>query len=85
MKKLAYLLVFIFASASIASCGGSSASCVSSDKYIIKNMKFENQEVVLSKEFKTSGEIMNWFQLKNIKLEKTIIIYNSLFFCENKK
>ena len=59
MKKLAYLLVFIFASAGIASCGGSSASCVSSDKYIIKNMKFENQEMVLSKKFKTNDEIIN--------------------------
>jgi hypothetical protein len=60
MKKLAYLLVFIFASASLASCAGSSASCVSSDnKYIIKNMKFENQEMVLSKKFKTSDEIIN--------------------------
>ncbi|MCP4883450.1 MAG: hypothetical protein GY908_06635, partial [Flavobacteriales bacterium] len=56
MKKLAYLLVFIFASASLASCGGSSASCVESDKYIIKNMKFENQEMVLSKKFKTNDE-----------------------------
>ena len=60
MKKLAYLLVFIFASASLASCGGSSASCVNADnKYIIKNMKFENQEMVLSKKFKTSDEIIN--------------------------
>ena len=59
MKKLAYLLVIIFASASLASCGGSSASCVESDKYIIKNMKFENQEMVLSKKFKTSDEIIN--------------------------
>jgi len=59
MKKLAYLLVFIFAAGSMASCGGSSASCVSSDKYIIKNMKFENQEMVLSKKFKSSDEIIN--------------------------
>ncbi len=51
MKKLAYLLIFVFASASLTSCGGSSASCVSSEKYIIKNMKFENQEVVLSSDF----------------------------------
>ncbi|MCD6543004.1 MAG: hypothetical protein J7K34_00690 [Flavobacteriaceae bacterium] len=51
MKKLAYLLIFVFASASLTSCGASSASCVSTDKYIIKNMKFENQEVVLSNDF----------------------------------
>ena len=56
---LYYLLVIIFASASFASCGGSSASCVESDKYIIKNMKLENQEMVLSKKFKTSDEIIN--------------------------
>ena len=59
MKKLAYLLIFVFASASLASCGGSSASCVESDKYIIKNMKFDNQEMVLSKKFKTNDEIIN--------------------------
>jgi hypothetical protein len=59
MKKLAYLLAIVFASASFASCGGSSASCVDSDKYIIKNMKFENQEMVLSKKFKNSDEIIN--------------------------
>jgi hypothetical protein len=57
MKKLAYLLVFIFASTSFISCGASSSSCVTSDKYIIKNMKFENQEVVLSKEFLDDDEI----------------------------
>ena len=65
MKKLAYLLIFVFASASLASCGGSSASCVESDKYIIKNMKFENQELVLSKKYKTNYEIINWFELNN--------------------
>ncbi len=59
MKKLVYLLVFVVASVSLASCGGSSASCATSDKYIIKNMKFENQEMVLSKKFKTSDEIIN--------------------------
>ncbi len=59
MKKLVYLLVFVVASASLASCGGSSASCAKSDKYIIKNMKFENQEMVLSKKFKSSDEIIN--------------------------
>lgn len=59
MKKIAYLLVFAFASASLVSCGGSSQSCVDSDTYIIKNMKFENQEMVLSKEFKTTDEVIN--------------------------
>jgi|Cyp1metagenome_2_1107374.scaffolds.fasta_scaffold532654_1 spermidine/putrescine-binding protein len=59
MKKIAYLLVIVIASASMASCGGSSASCADSDKYIIKNMKFENQEMVLSKKFKADDEIIN--------------------------
>jgi hypothetical protein len=59
MKKLACLLAIVVASLSITSCGGSSASCVDSDKYIIKNMKFENQEMVLSKEFKSNDEIIN--------------------------
>ncbi len=56
MKKLAYLLIFVFASASLTSCGASSSSCVSSEKYIIKNMKFENQEIVLSDDFINDNE-----------------------------
>ena len=59
MKKIAYLLAIVVASASVASCGGSSSSCATSDKYIIKNMKFENQEMVLSKDFKADDEIIN--------------------------
>ena len=59
MKKLIYLFVFVFTTISFVSCGASSASCAESDKYIIKNMKFENQEMVLSKKFKSSDEIIN--------------------------
>ncbi len=59
MKKIVYLLVIVIASASMASCGGASSSCATSDKYIIKNMKFENQEMVLSKKFKAEDEIIN--------------------------
>lgn len=59
MKKIAYLLAIVIASASMASCGGASSSCATSDKYIIKNMKFENQEMVLSKKFKSEDEIIN--------------------------
>ena len=59
MKKLAYLFIFIFASASFVSCGASSSSCVDSEKYIIKNMKFENQEFVLSKEFTNKVDDVN--------------------------
>ena len=59
MKKIVYLLVIVIASASMASCGGSSSSCATSDKYIIKNMKFENQEMVLSKKFTSEDEIIN--------------------------
>jgi len=58
MKKLAYLFVFIFASASLLSCGASNSSCANSEKYIIKNMMFENQEYTLNKKFKKSGEIV---------------------------
>jgi hypothetical protein len=60
MKKLAYLLVFIFASASLLSCGASNSSCATSDTYIIKNMKFENQEYTLNKKFKKSDEIVKF-------------------------
>ncbi len=59
MKKIAYLLVIVIASATMASCGGSTKSCADSDKYIIKNMKFENQEMVLSKKFKADDESIN--------------------------
>ncbi len=56
MKKLAYLLIFVFASTSLISCGASSSSCVSSEKYQIKNIKFENQDIVISKEFLQSDD-----------------------------
>ena len=56
MKKLAYLFIFVFASASLTSCGASNTSQVSSQKYIIKNMKFENQEVVLTRDFMNDNE-----------------------------
>ncbi len=59
MKKIVYLFACVFAIGTLASCGGSSASCASSEKYIIKNMKFENQEMVLSKDFTDSDEIIN--------------------------
>ena len=59
MKKLAYLFVFIFASASLVSCGASSSSCVTSEKYIIKNMKFENQEYTLNKDFTKDDKRIN--------------------------
>ena len=59
MKKIAYLHVIVIASATMASCGGSTKSCAESDKYIIKNRKFENQEMELSKKFKADDEIIN--------------------------
>ncbi len=59
MKKLAYLFVFAFATVSLASCGASSSSCVSSEKYQIKNMKFENQEVVLTDEYMNASDEVN--------------------------
>ena len=56
MKILAYLFVFMFVSASLVSCGASGSSCVSGETYIIKNMRFDNQEIVLSNEFKEDLE-----------------------------
>lgn len=50
MKKFTYLIVFAIASVSLTSCGASSSSCVSSE-YQIKNIKFENQQVVITDEF----------------------------------
>jgi len=47
MKKLAYLLVFIFISATMFSCG-SSQSCASTQMIKVKNSKFETQEIVVS-------------------------------------
>ncbi len=59
MKKFIYLFVFAFATVSLASCGGSSNSCVSSEKYQIKNIKFENQEVVITDEFLETADEVN--------------------------
>ena len=59
MKKIAFILAIGIAATSMVSCGASSTSCADSDKYIIKNMKFENKEMVLSKKFKSNGEIIN--------------------------
>jgi len=50
MKKLIYLLLIVVGSFSMTSCGASSKSCVSSE-YQIKNIKFQNQHVVLTDEF----------------------------------
>lgn len=50
MKKFTYLIVFAIASVFLTSCGASSSSCVSSE-YQIKNIKFENQQVVITDEF----------------------------------
>ena len=51
MKKLAYLLVFIFVSASFASCGASSQSCVSTQTIEVINSKFETQKIVVSSDY----------------------------------
>ncbi len=56
MKKLVYLFVFIIASASLASCGASSSSCVATERYQIKNIKFENQEVVITDDIINQAE-----------------------------
>jgi hypothetical protein len=56
MKKFACILALVIAASSMASCGASSTSCTDSEKYIIKNMKFENKEMVLSKKFKSIDE-----------------------------
>lgn len=48
MKKLAYVLVFIFVSASLASCGAASQTCESTKKIKVKNSKFETQDVIVS-------------------------------------
>lgn len=50
MKKFIYLLVIVLGSYTMTSCGASSKSCVSSE-YQIKNIKFQNQSVVLTDEY----------------------------------
>ncbi len=59
MKKLAYLLVFVFATTTLISCGASSSSCVSTEKVHIKNIKFENQDIVISKDFLAEDDEIN--------------------------
>jgi len=56
MKKFIYLLVFVLASVSLGSCT-SSSSVTSSDKYQIKNIKFQNQTVVLSHEYMEADDV----------------------------
>lgn len=67
MKKLAYLFMFIFASASLTSCGASSQSCATTETIIVKNSKFENYEMVVSSEKIISSE-----EVASIKASKTI-------------
>lgn len=50
MKKFIYLLVIVLGSYTMTSCGASSKSCVSSE-YQIKNIKFQNQSVVLTDKY----------------------------------
>ncbi|MFD1315456.1 hypothetical protein [Namhaeicola litoreus] len=58
MKKFTYFVIAILASVSLSSCGASSSSCVSSE-YQIKNIKFENQQVVLTDEYIQAEDKVN--------------------------
>jgi len=76
MKKLAYLFVFSFAAVSLISCGASSGSCVSSEKFQVKNIKFENEVIVVSsdfvKEFTTTKHTIT-----NSKFETEVIVVSN--------
>jgi len=56
MKKLAYLFMFIFATASLTSCGASSQSCATTKTIQVKNSKFETYEIVVSTDMVTTTE-----------------------------
>lgn len=56
MKKLAYLFVLIFATASLTSCGASSQSCVTTKAIQVKNSKFETYEMVVSTDMVISND-----------------------------
>ncbi len=56
MKKLAYLFMFIFATASLTSCGASSQSCASTKTIQMTNSKFETYEMVVSADMVKSTE-----------------------------
>lgn len=56
MKKLAYLFVLIFATASLTSCGASSQSCVTTKTIQVKNSKFETYEMVVSTDMVISND-----------------------------
>ncbi|MCF6222585.1 MAG: hypothetical protein L3J34_02530 [Flavobacteriaceae bacterium] len=56
MKKLAYLFVFIFATAFLASCGASSQSCVTTQTIMVKNSMFETYEMVVPTEMVATTE-----------------------------
>ncbi len=76
MKKLAYLFVFSFAAASLISCGASNGSCVSTEKIQVKNIKFENEVIVVSsdlvKEFATTKHTVT-----NSKFETEVIVVSN--------
>ncbi len=57
MKKFTYFVIALVACVSLSSCG-SSSSCVSSE-YQIKNIKFENQQVVLTDEYIQAEDKVN--------------------------
>ncbi|MCK4563000.1 MAG: hypothetical protein KAT78_08845, partial [Flavobacteriaceae bacterium] len=51
-----YLFMFIFATASLTSCGASSQSCATTKIIQVKNSKFETYEIVVSTDMITSTE-----------------------------
>lgn len=76
MKKLAYLLVFSFAAVSLISCGASSSSCVSAEKFQVKNIKFENEVIVVSSDFVEEFTTTK-HTITNSKFETEVIVVSN--------
>lgn len=76
MKKLVYLFVFSFAAISLISCGASGSSCVSAEKFQVKNIKFENEVILVSKDF-VDEFTSTKHTVTNSKFEKEVILVSN--------
>jgi len=85
MKKLAYMFVFSFAAVSLISCGASSGSCVSTEKVQIKNIKFENETIVVSKDLIEDGTITKHTFINSKFNNEVIIVSNNVIENSNTK
>jgi len=76
MKKLVSIFVFSFAAISLISCGASNSSCVSTEKFQVKNIKFENEVVVVAKDFVNEFTTTK-HTITNSKFETEVVVVSN--------